>query len=473
MSEDHYGDAFGDNSNEDEMEIELTQDDANSYTPEELFKLLCANEQYEISRIGGFENIDDIFDMLSDIWLDNHPDLENTSYYMWLLAKVSDLHSESDTELKPAEIEQLFDVTSIGIYRLFRICMTVPDENRDVYMSDTSEGIERKARLAHILKTVQVCKNYMVAHSMMTNHIDSSRYVSLTKYESTINIISDTDLKPHQQVENHILNKLDDYGYRHYKKYCYKRITTKENRPVFAWERKDKVTDFIPKELTMEKNYSMYKLYTHAPSYNMNAHLSRFLTDDSQQIRFLPLNPNRHIYSCVNGIYHTKHIAFYEYNKENEWPAITQKAIDRMIEYDPSAAEFVPPNGNDTCLRHYDFEFKHADYINNCEDFMEIDPDMFKCSDFDNVLEYQKLSPETIENVYGLIGRLFYDTKQYDDMQLLLFFKGVVSYIHAHIIYTLQYNYITFILFSYRLVLASRPYSILSQNALTPRPLVF
>ena len=59
MSEDHYGDAFGDNSNEDEMEIELTQNDANIYTPEELFKLLCANEQYEISRFGWFENIDE------------------------------------------------------------------------------------------------------------------------------------------------------------------------------------------------------------------------------------------------------------------------------------------------------------------------------------------------------------------------------------------------------------------------------
>ncbi|AEP15421.1 hypothetical protein EPVG_00386 [Emiliania huxleyi virus 201] len=403
------------------------QTDAAVYSPEELFALLCANEQYAISRIGGFENIDDLFDMLSNVWLDNHPDLETISYYKWLLGKVSDLHSATDSELKPAEIEQLFDITSIGIYRLFRICMTVPDENRDVYMSDTAEGLERRGRLAHILKTVQVCKNYMVAHSMMTNHINSSRYASLTKYETTVNIISDTDLKPHQQVENHILNQLDNYGYRHYKKYCYKRIVTKDNSPVFAWERKEKVTDFIPNELTMEKNYAMYKLYTHAPSYNMNAHLSRFLTEDSKQIRFLPLNPNRHIYSCTNGIYHTKHCAFYDYADEQNWPQITQQAIDRMVKYDPSAVDFVPPNGNDTCLRHYEYEFKHGDYINNCTDFMDIDPSVFKCRDFDNVLEYQKLTPDTIENIYGLIGRLFFETKQYDDMQLLLFFKGVAG----------------------------------------------
>ena len=428
MSDDEFGMDVDEEYAYDEIEMPVNPDEINYYSTDEFFTLLCRNETIEIHRIHSFDFFTDVFNYLKDKWLDDAPDLKQTSYYKWLLHKISDDTSETDDELPPLKIEEMFDGYIVGLLKLFKICRTTPDENREVYISDDDTGIERRELLSRIFDVVKLSKDYMIKHAMLTHHINSVKFSSLTQQEKRINMISDTTLKPHQVVESYILDRLEECGYKHHKSCCYERVVSSTGVKTFAWARKMKISQFIPHELTAEKNYSIYKLYTNSPSYNMNKTLSTFFTEDSHQSRFPALNPNRSMYSCRNGIWHTGHLAFYDYKDQARWPEITKRKIASMIKYDPRAAEFVPPSARDTCLKHYDIDFKHGDLINNCDDIMDIDCNKeFYTPDLDNVLSYQRLDQDTIDNVYALLGRLFYDTRRHDDMQLLLFFKGVAG----------------------------------------------
>lgn len=401
----------------------------NSYDIDEFFSVLKNRDQIEYTRVPSFDFITELFTELKTKWIDDEPNLNIQSYYKWLLAKVSDEPSVTDDEIEPIKIEELFAKELIGLYGLFRFCKQIPDATQTTYISETEEGIARRGLLSHIIDSVSISKDYMTQHSMMTHHIQSRKYVNLTSAERRINMVSDTNLKPHQVVENWLLDQLSDRGYRHHKGYCYERkmLQGPGNKFSMAWDRKVKLKTFIQKQIKIENNYAVYKHYTSHASYTMNATLARFLTQDSDQTRFPALDPNRHIYSYKNGFYHTEYIAYFPYDDPSKWPLIFKNAQKRMLPHDPRAADWLCPSLSDTCLKHYDLEFEHGQIINEAEHLRDIPLNSFLTPDLDNILNYQGLSEETIDNVYSLLGRLFYDIKHHDDMQLLLVFKGVAG----------------------------------------------
>jgi len=403
------------------------EDDAYFYTAPHFVTLMQEEGDISVGKIRELVPFfDSVLDHFKGIWFDTQPE-EGQSRYDWLLKKVTDEEDPNEGSFSPLQVEHLFDTVLIGLYRIFAFCRRTSDEEGKFYINDNQEGLDRQAEFARLVETVKLCKDYMLKHAMFTFHMDTLKYGQLAQAEKTISMISDGNLKPWQVVESFLLDRFQELGLRHHKDYCYTRIIAKNGTKTMAWKPLMLISEFIPTEITPEKNYSIYRLYTGSPSYNMNNTFSRFFTKDSKQTRFPALKPNRYLRSFNNGFFHILHLAFYDYNDKKNWPAITARKIIVNADHDPKASEYVAPTSNDTCLKHFDLDFVWGELINNCNSIMDIDSSEIETPELDKILQYQRLEPDTIRNVYCLIGRLFYDVKRFDDWQLMLYFKGVAQ----------------------------------------------
>ena len=107
---------------------------------------------------------------------------------------------------------------------------------------------------------------------------------------------------------------------------------------------------------------------------------------------------------------------------------MVDSARQRMIDIDENAPSYLPPDiDTDSTLHYIPIHCRYEAELNGPASISDIDTTAFCTTDMNNVFAYQELDSETMNCIYALLGRLFYDIGRHDDWQLLLIIKGVAG----------------------------------------------
>lgn len=377
------------------------------------------------------QQVNAVISSLAEEWLDSKPDLTQTTYFEWICERAGlPTTPHTQDEHTPLVVERAFDQISVVLLELIKLCELTKDGSDHMLSTATENGIARRDLLSRLFNTIHHSKRFLIEHAAMTSHFDANTFSSLTLEETMITPLSLADsAKDHQIVENYVLDKLASLGYRLNKESCYESILNSSGVPTFAWRKKCTVKEFIAREVTVEKCFSVYQAYTANGSYTLCSRLADFLIESSVQSRFKKIIPDRNIIAFRNGIFSALNVAFYPFDCEEEWDDITEVARLRLSGYDAAAEGYVvTPNRTDhATLKYFDIDFSNWQEINDVADLLSIDVSVFPTPHLDSIFEYQRLTEETISNMYALLGRLFFETGRFDDFQVALVIKGVAG----------------------------------------------
>lgn len=117
--------------------------------------------------------------------------------------------------------------------------------------------------------------------------------------------------------------------------------------------------------------------------------------------------------------------AYFPYSEQERWTQYANDLTEKRKRHDPDYVCY-PPTRTDVAIRYFEQPFNIA--WKNGNDSPDDDPmDVLTTPEVDKILDDQRLTKETKRWVYILLGRLLYEVGEYDNWQVLLFFKGVAG----------------------------------------------
>jgi hypothetical protein len=180
-----------------------------------------------------------------------------------------------------------------------------------------------------------------------------------------------------------------------------------------AWRRLCSIKEFIYQNCQRHMDIEAWT-WLHGQR-NMELDVEKYLVE-AEDIEFPELKRDRHIFSFRNGIY-----LAYRRNPELE---------DGEPDHDPRCDflfyhELEDPQNAATlddsvvAINYFDVDMPM--------ETIEGEPSQIPTPNFDLIFTYQDIPPEALAWIYVLVGRLFYDLRELDDWEVLLFIKGVAG----------------------------------------------
>lgn len=294
-------------------------------------------------------------------------------------------------EMQYEDIEKGYEKNLIIILKIYYIFVRL-----DLIGRENSETIYNEKIFNRVFKMIYYMRNLITSEYKLlrtsneeTADLEDEDHLNLFRYTPQ-DITKNT---PFQNLLIFLLHTAHTKGYRLYKEHCYEQIYY-NNYPTHAWKKKCKVIDFIHKSIKKEINFKMWQNLT--SSKDNTAMAAKYLMQCNDR-EFPTLEPSRYLFSFRDGIYDAENIKFYKYECGN-------------IDSDKVAIKF------------FDIEFNKDELFSYGGDWAKI-----PTSDFQSILDYQKLPDDVCKTVYIMIGRCLYEVGAKDSWEVLLFIKGIAG----------------------------------------------
>lgn len=209
----------------------------------------------------------------------------------------------------------------------------------------------------------------------------------------------DEQPNPQQRLRIFALTDGLQSGFRRYRDSFMQRIHTANGMPTCAWGVAIKIADYV-RSLTHRRltNTRVWFDLTTGPGISAAEGLIKYLQfSDDPEIPWLELD--RHVFSFRNGVYLAKE--------------------ERFILYEVMHRFYAEASYPVAC-QHFDFDLNPATLY-------APDPFIIPTPAVDEFWIAQKLSPNVVRWTLVFIGRLLYNVKEFEDWQIVLFFKGLAN----------------------------------------------
>lgn len=209
----------------------------------------------------------------------------------------------------------------------------------------------------------------------------------------------DEETNDHQKVLIYALEELYNRGFKRYRDYVCRQVRTPKNRPTRAWEKVDKIENYVETMFSRISNFPMWQKF--AKNGGVRKSLIEHLSccHDSQ---FPELKKNRHVFSFRNGLYYC---ADPDYDLEPHF-------------YYYDSAEFMKLSPTVVSAKYFDMDFPTGDYGNWYD---------IKTPTLDRILDYQGFPRDVKECIMYFIGRMLYNVNEKEKWQVIMFLKGMAS----------------------------------------------
>jgi hypothetical protein len=151
------------------------------------------------------------------------------------------------------------------------------------------------------------------------------------------------------------------------------------------------VLGFVYDAVSRETNYTMWQNLTDTKDNAKRAADNLINKKDKE----LPeLVPDRHLFSWTDGIYNAKTLDFYVYDK-------------------------APLPSDVVTIKFFEQSFNPEELFGYHNWYDIPTPDL------QNILDYQKLSPDVCKIIYAMMGRCIYEVNELDHWEVIMFIKGI------------------------------------------------
>ena len=207
------------------------------------------------------------------------------------------------------------------------------------------------------------------------------------------------DTNDYQKVIMFALEELYNRGFKRYRDYVCRQVRTPQNCPTRAWEKVDKIENYVETMFSRISNFPMWQKF--AKNGAMRKSLIEHLQccHDSQ---FPELKKNRHVFSFKNGLYYCSDP---DYNKEPKF-------------YLYGSNEFKQLSPTIVSAKYFDMDFPTGDYGNWYD---------IQTPTLDRILDYQGFPRDVKECIMYFIGRMLYNVNEKEKWQVIMFLKGMAS----------------------------------------------
>ena len=293
----------------------------------------------------------------------------------------------------PADINKKFKELSTEA----ATCLNGLDRSNELHVNNNDTVI----RL--ILKKLEAAKQFLLGISMLCS-ADTMQPSDMPRDDYGLwrfipMDATDDEPNPGQRLRMFALTDCMRLGYRRYRKSFMRRLITSEGYPTCAWCPDITIDDYV-RTLTNRRltDPQVWFDMTAGAGWSPAKQLAEYLVhSDDPEIPWL--EPDRHVFSFVNGAYMTKDEIFIPY--------------DRMHLYYAHGS--------------YPIAAKHFDMMFDPQWLLTPDPIDIPTPAIDDVFNTQELSPDVRRWCFALFGRLLYNVGEIDDWQIFPFIKGLAG----------------------------------------------
>jgi len=265
---------------------------------------------------------------------------------------------------------------------------------------DKQSFFRRFTRLFTILNTVE---NLTRSHKTLLV-VTSDNFEHAISKDMNLSLATRADLPddatPCQKLYHYLLDQAYFRGLKRRYDQCYKQTYTRMGDRRLAtrsWEPSCTMRDFIMD--VCGEDYKQEQWLNLTKNFTKNVRDCINYLSWTNSVRFQELEIDRHRFSFANGIFDVKRLEF--------WP------------YTAGA----PPDNLMSC--HYHNIFFDSSLITDPSVYGQ--PEVIETPMFDSIFETQRIPKECMFWIYALLGRLFFDLKEIDDWQVILFVKGLAG----------------------------------------------
>lgn len=206
---------------------------------------------------------------------------------------------------------------------------------------------------------------------------------------------------PYQSLIIVMLTECLKQKLRRYGTDCYHQIYTPTGSPTHAWEKRCSIKTFIHQCAPKEVRSDVWLHMTSTPT------IVKSVVDylvECNDLEFIPVVPNRHVFAFNNGIY----IAWDKSHDADTW------GVFHPYDTQPVSCDVV-------AAKYFRQDFKIDEYESYADWYDVPTPD------FQTIMDSQGWSPEVCRVWYAMLGRCLYDVGNIDEWQIMPFVKGVAG----------------------------------------------
>jgi len=292
--------------------------------------------------------------------------------------------------VKHGHIKRLYQAQRLFYRFLSQNMIDEPDNDANDYLLRFSKLFSIIFNIKEILMSAQTIT--------MLSSADYETTVFMNMGDLKVTHFDLAELSSYQKLILFFLNLLYNNGYRKYKDMVFRQIYSSYDDFEYAtraWEPLCHIKEYVYKAIDKEENFKMWMNFTDRKDNPKSVADYLMLCDDRQ---FDKLEIDRHLFSFKNGIFEASTLKFYPWSK--------------VSLLDPKKA---------SCKYHdyvFDTNFLTDKYGT---------PEEIPTPHFDKILNTQKIPQEAIDWIYVLLGRLMFDLGEYDDWEVIPFFKGLAG----------------------------------------------
>lgn len=224
-------------------------------------------------------------------------------------------------------------------------------------------------------------------------------------------------LRDHQELILYILDEIATEGLRRVDGDLYRQIFIGAYAS-HAWTKEYTIEQFVHKKCQKESHYYYWNKLTQKLGVAQNLHDFLSRTTDAQ----IPdLRTDRHVLSFNNGYLLCNHIHTYDQHRER-----APRLFPQFRRYEDDAGRDGASEIVSAVLHRLDFP---TEYLLESPDDLTMHTVLHRIPtpELDDILDFQKLSPEVKMWVYVFIGRMLFDSNVHDNWQIMPFLKGVAG----------------------------------------------
>ena len=326
---------------------------------------------------------------LEDIYISPHKELSDQKLreYIYKLWNIEELRYNGILELK--DIEKGYEKNLSQIFKVYLLFL-----KHQMVGKEEDETINNQNIFNRVLKSIYYMNNILISEYHLRSTVEENNFMA----QEELNIFQFTpqDNSGNKSIHNvvlFVLNKGYQEGYRLYNGCCYKQIYTEKGYPTHAWVYVKPLFEFINQCARKETNSKIWKDLLDSKDIvkRVEDHII-----NAKEKELPELKPDRHLFSCTDGIYDAKAMLFYEYENDS-------------ISSDRVAIKYF----------NYPFDLNNIKKYNDWYDI--------PIPELQGIMDHQKLDKETCKIIYAMMGRCLYEVGEMDTWEVILFIKGMAG----------------------------------------------
>ena len=357
-----------------------------------------------VSRIGGLdeEGVRQQVDDLSTRWALDWPsmsfeDCVRRSFDNFGVAYSSDIQLQQIGDYGIRSLDNTISVHEMEAIALFQ-------QSRKVGVLASDQALY--GRLVKCLESIYYAKKIVMScfqsklavhqlHALENNDLalDPQLDARLNSWTIRFRWIDDAESNSLQKLLLHLLDVATEKGYRKRGDFVMEPIQLPGGHNSHAWREVCSIKDFVYKSCSKEICFDAWQCLTHSSS---NARSAVEYLSSCEDFQFRTLKQDRHIFSFSNGVYMAKENRMW-LHEDSEHPLLDSVSAAKYFELELNK-EWVT------------------------DDWRSI-PTPF----LDSIAIFQQWSPEVIDVLYMLLGRMLYDVNEMDGWQVMPFLRGAAG----------------------------------------------